>query len=181
MYAKDGEIGGWIIGPTSLTSGGVAIYSADQPDNATTTVGGSLPLNTWRFKAGNNFGVTSDGALYCTFGKIGGWEIGPTSLKSGNVAIYSADQTDGTAAVGNSGSINTWRFKAKDAFGVTSEGKLYSTSGSIGGWEIGPTSLTSGNVAIYSADQKDSIKIGSYYTKTWRLKVEDKFGVTSGG
>ena len=45
-------------------------------------IGGSDQISGWAFGAGTSFGVTKDGALYASSGKIGGWSIGETNFGS---------------------------------------------------------------------------------------------------
>ena len=87
---------------------------------------------TYKMVVGNQFALDDKGNLYCNGGKIGGWAINSTSLTSGDVGLYSADQTS-DSAVGNSGLIKTWRLKAGSNFGVTNEGVLYATNANLSG------------------------------------------------
>lgn len=43
-------------------------------------IGGSEQISGWAFGAGTSFGVTKDGELYASAGKIGSWSIGKTNF-----------------------------------------------------------------------------------------------------
>lgn len=95
ITASSGSIGGWNIGTDTNKS----LYYGNQTPGATTTnlvlsptsatnsnaIGGSGTGLTWFISAGKVFGVTTAGALYSTSGKIGGFNIGTTYLRNGNI------------------------------------------------------------------------------------------------
>lgn len=113
MTATSGLIGGWNISSSGFWKGGTAAA----PTSYLGSTGKKLTINgTERsniiFKAGDNFGVTSGGALYSSSGKIGGWTIGSTSLSgdgtiSGGtitgsyISSGSASISDGTVSGAN--------------------------------------------------------------------------------
>lgn len=131
ITATTGTIGGFSIGANSLTAG---------------TAGNSVGLNTtgYPFYAGNAtpasapFRVTSAGAVTATSGSIGGWTLGASSLTSGT----------GTSAVALS--TGPYSFYAGDAtpesapFSVTNSGIIKASSGTIGGWTISSSEISSG-------------------------------------
>lgn len=91
LFAKVGDIGGWTLGPTSLTSSnnrvGLAssgVYAFWAGANVGTP--GDTPV-------GAVFSVTRDGALTSTSGEIGGWVIkeGSLSAYNGRVQLLSDD------------------------------------------------------------------------------------------
>ena len=201
ITANDGDIGGWKIQDNSLSSGEVILYSGDQvlPSKI-----GNDELNTWRFKSGDKFGVTKEGILHATDvklsgdifasgGTIGSWNIVNNERledKSGEVVLYSGDQTKGTS-VNNSGQLTNWRLKAGKKFGVTKEGILYATdvnltgtiaaeSGDIAGWNIAEGSLTYGEFGkddsfhMYSKEYKSD-------STDYRMAIGSKFKITNGG
>lgn len=84
ITANEGHIGGengWAIKTGGLWSGGTEaapdVYLGTEGIEA--TVGGSNKSNLL-FKAGDNFGVAKDGAMYASKGDIAGWGIGSQSL-----------------------------------------------------------------------------------------------------
>lgn len=104
------------------------------------------------------FNVTSQGYITATGGKIGGWEMGATRLYSGSGANYVALDS-GTSGV----DYPIWagnETASSAPFRVTRAGALTSTSGSIGGWTIGGSTLSAGNITLNS---NGSISGGSTY------------------
>ena len=130
----------------------------------------------WREVIGTKFGVDSEGNLYASnvdingqitaiSGAIGGWQIGTDINKSlyYEYNIPGASQTnlvlspksaENAISIGGSETNLTWFISVGNIFGVTTEGKLYSTSGRIGGWVIDANSLqsVSGSVGLRSTD-----------------------------
>jgi hypothetical protein len=45
---------------------------------------GAGESKTWLLGIGSKFGVTNNGEIYATAGKIGGWALGSDSLKAGS-------------------------------------------------------------------------------------------------
>lgn len=109
--------------------------------------------------------LTIDGSITATTGTIGGWTIGATTLTGGNATLSSA----GTLVLGTANDVvylsandATYRLwvgnvtAATAAFSVTKAGALFatggtfsgaitSTSGTIGGFTIGATTLSATN------------------------------------
>lgn len=111
------------------------------------------------------FNVTSQGYITATGGKIGGWEMGATRLYSGSGANYVALDS-GTQGV----DYPIWagnETASSAPFRVTRAGALTSTSGNIGGWSIGSSTLTAGNITLNS---NGSIGGGSTYT--WAIGTD---------
>jgi hypothetical protein len=81
--------------------------------------------------------------------------LSPTGLKS-----------DGTVPAANS-QDEVYSIYSGNTFKVTPGGKLYSTSGQIGGWTINNTTLTGGNITLNS---NGSISGGSTYT--WSIGTD---------
>lgn len=75
------------------------------------SLGGSGSINGWCFGAGDNFGVTKEGKMYCSAGKIGGVTIyNDGSLRGGRVGIFPS----GVTFTGNS---NTFYYVIYDIDG----------------------------------------------------------------
>lgn len=93
------------------------------------------------------FRVNGDGSMSATKGDIGGWSITDSKIYSGNsttkVCVMQKPSKSSTIVFATGGNshddYNTCPFR------VTAEGKLYSTSGEIGGWTIDKTKIYSGN------------------------------------
>lgn len=125
---------------------------------STANIGGSGEVAGWNFTAGNNFGVRTDTStnsseLYVNRGKIGGFEIADTGIKTGDLG-----ETDGiylgnndTTPVSISGAEKTdWRLLLGSNFGVDSTGSLYASAGKVGGFNIDSSKL------YYYNSKKDS-------------------------
>lgn len=135
IYSSTGTIGGWNIGSTS-------IYSGTGTNRVQLS---SLTSSDYSIWAGNEvasnapFSVKKNGTIYSTSGTIGGWTIGSNSLHSGSSTTYVGMATNGDYAL--------WAGHATAAsapFRVKHDGTFVSSSGTIGGWSIGSTSIYSG-------------------------------------
>lgn len=72
IYSQSGKIGGWDIGTNILKNGNLGVdgsvwlLTADRANADAKAIGGSSSeLTTWRITAGDSFGVTKNGDLYC--------------------------------------------------------------------------------------------------------------------
>lgn len=158
IVAGAGSIGGFNIGADYVRD------AANSMGLASTVTGG----DDVRFWAGDTFAnratapfrVTEGGAVTATSGTIGGWTLSTTTLTASNVVINSA----GTIALGTLNDIlivsaadATYRLWAGNAtagsasFSVTKTGALFSNSGTIGGFTIGATTLSTGTGVNYIA------------------------------
>ena len=166
IYAKGGgEIAGWNIGDTKLYSTAkvgnnpkitidssiAAIYSNNKISMTDTKNGfyiGSdgFALGAYNSTKGHNpFQVNSEGSLFSNSGSIGGYTIDDNTLIGGS----------GSNCAGMSSKSGVqWAFWAGDEtagnapFHVGHNGALYSTSGQIGGWNIGTNKLSGGSMNI---------------------------------
>lgn len=202
------KAGGWIMTATGLyhgTESNITHYLGDARNdigvytNATNTaVTKNLNLV---FKAGDNFGVTTSGTLYAkgahisgnitsTTGTIGGWNISATALYHGteNAPTHYLGAAK-TLYVLNGNQANIV-FKAGNDFGVDSSGKLYATSGYIGGtsgWIIESQLLRNGatdstNDGAITLSTKDfSRTINGTSRSGLRLAIGKNFAVNKDG
>ena len=97
--SKGSSIGGFETDNNSIFSGGDWSSSNDKTptvfmstgSNNSYTIGGKK-TSGWCFGAGGKFGVTKNGAMYATSGKIGGWTIGESLYADlddgGRIALY---------------------------------------------------------------------------------------------
>lgn len=141
LYSDSGQIGGFTIYENSLRAG------SGNSQVGINSKGG------WAFWAGNPdtgdfpFKVSHDGKMYTTSGEIGGYRIGKDTLIGG---------TGGTQVGMCSRQGSAWAFWAgaedsgRAPFKVGHSGGLYSTSGQIGGWNIGTDRLSGGSMNIYA-------------------------------
>ena len=135
-----------------------------------------------------NFYVSPDGHIVAQSGTIAGWEIDDKSFRYGDLG--SADSmwlhrsgSDEKASIGGSGSIDGWTIGVGPSFGVTKDGKLYSTAGKIAGWDIGDRTLqkelTQGSmnyqISMQSPDgdgatEAFAVKSKRTYSSTWNTQ-----------
>lgn len=123
---------------------------------------GNILSNLWRLTIGSQFGVTSDGGLFATYGKIGGWDMGKNQLTNGTLGdicsfhMYSnnygvnSTKTIGDHSVeGTVGQTNPgWKLAIGNNFGVTADGKLYCSGGQVAGWNISSDGLFAGGINL---------------------------------
>ncbi len=117
------------------------------------------------------FYVNSAGQIHAAGGgDIAGWTIGDQALFKNNVGMNSnPNNTNGKKA-----------FYANDSFYVTHNGYLFSTSGKIGGWEIGEKALSNSNVGMNSDPNNSKYpSITGHNSKAFF--ATDKFYVTHDG
>lgn len=126
----DGEIAGWTISNTSLSSGtgGTTVGLDSGGTNPAIYCGSATPASA-------PFRVTNAGAMTATSGSIGGWSIGGSGLSGGSLEDYIGLVPGQGIFMGN----ETF---ADAEFSVTNAGVLKATSGTIGGWILGSTYLT---------------------------------------
>ena len=162
FLATKGTIGGWSITDSK-------IYSGDK-NSKVSVMQKSKDKNTIVFATGGEshddysdcpFRVTSGGNLYASKGEIGGWSI--TDSK-----IYSGTSTTKTCVMQKPTSTDTIVFAAggtnhssysSSPFYVTADGRLYSTSGKIGGFDITKTYIS--NTKKTYKDANDGVYIGN--------------------
>lgn len=143
IIATSGTIGGFTLSTNSIQNGtfgqdGSVMMSLGSNNSA--SIGDSGNINGWTFTAGSKFGVTKNGAMYATSGKIGGFNIDSTYLQS-------SDKT-----VGLSASASDWAFWAGGAgtdiakFRVNHAGKLWASNATI----AGNITATSGKIGKYN-------------------------------
>lgn len=86
--------------------------------------------------------ATLSGSVTATTGAIGGFTIGANTLSAGTDADYVALMSGGTNAI----QVGDSTF-ADAKFSVTAAGVIKAISGTVGGWTLGATSLSSGSGA----------------------------------
>ncbi|OQY25624.1 MAG: hypothetical protein B6244_14855 [Candidatus Cloacimonetes bacterium 4572_55] len=150
---------GQLIG-SKLTSSnwGLSLGSEFDLDAGTIKLGGSAIPEFSVTAAGilTATGATIAGTITATAGAIGGWEIGADTLEasSGEVGLSSA--------VTGWDDIRIWAGHATPSsapFKVTESGALTASSGAIGGFTLGATTLTATDLILDSGNQR--IKLGS--------------------
>lgn len=156
IIATSGTIGGFTLSTDSIQNG---TFGQDGSvmmclgSNNSASIGGSGNINGWTFTAGSKFGVTKNGAMYATSGKIGKYTITDSCLTTGG----------GSVCTGMGGTHAFWA-GSEDSnsapFHVSYNGSLYASKANIAG-EI---TATSGKIGKYRID--DYLITGSGSTCT---------------
>lgn len=160
IIATSGTIGGFTLSTNSIQNGalgqdGSVMMSLGSNNSA--SIGDSGNINGWTFTAGSKFGVTKNGAMYATSGKIGGFNIDSTYLQSSdNTVGLSASASDWAFWAGGA-DISTAKFRVNHAgqlwaTSATIAGNITATSGTIGGCSIKNNVLQIANANINSID-----------------------------
>lgn len=160
IIATSGTIGGFTLSTNSIQNGalgqdGSVMMSLGSNNSA--SIGDSGNINGWTFTAGSKFGVTKNGAMYATSGKIGGFNIDSTYLQSSdNTVGLSASASDWAFWAGGA-DISTAKFRVNHAgqlwaTSATITGNITATSGTIGGCSIKNNVLQIANANITSID-----------------------------
>lgn len=148
IIATSGTIGGFTLSTDSIQNG---TFGQDGSvmmclgSNNSASIGGSGNINGWTFTAGSKFGVTKNGAMYATSGKIGKYTITDSCLTTGGGSVCTGMGGNQAFWAGSNDSNNA-------PFHVSYDGSLYaskanisgtinSTDGSIGGWKIENSSI----------------------------------------
>ena len=177
VYASDGKIGGWYLGPTDLYKNDKVIYT--QSTNYEVGLKGSSGENDAAFyvkKRSNGdvvFAVQNNGCLtamnaviygsvYASAGKIGGWYLGPTDLYKNDNVIYTQSSTYEVGMKGSSGENDAAFYVKKRSngdvvFAVQNNG-----------------CLTAMNAVIYGTVYASDGKIGGWYLGPTDLYKNDK-------
>ena len=129
---------------------------------------GSSGLNAGASNQDNsklNFAVSSDGSLYSKAGKIGGWEIGPSSLSSGNIIISSAGSISATNGTSH--------------WGITDKGSVSFNDGTIGGITIQNDKIGDAGGSWYIS--KNSVYLPNLYVDSGAVTYNISGGSGTGG
>ncbi|MDT8382990.1 MAG: hypothetical protein RRB22_01090 [Gammaproteobacteria bacterium] len=135
LTSKSGSIGGWSIVADKLSIGSGVAHLELNPASGI-WMGADLIANA-------PFSVTPAGALTSKSGSIGGWNIAAAKLSIGS----------GVAHLELNPASGIWMgadLIANAPFSVTPAGALTSKSGSIGGWTLSATNLSSSGLIITS-------------------------------
>jgi hypothetical protein len=112
------KIAGWNIDNNSFYSGDTFassnIFLCNTGSSTKFDIAGSGKINGWVFKAGSDFGVLNNGAMYASSGKVAGWKIYPSFL-----GIESANLCDFYSTLSNlleNSSVFTYQFDDDSKF-----------------------------------------------------------------
>jgi hypothetical protein len=173
ITAKDGTIGGWTLGTSSITNLGSSKY-VGLLDAATDTDVAIFAGATNAAGSGAVFTVKNDGTVSATSGTIGGWTLGSSSLtagtgstsvgvSTGTTAFYAGNATPGSAPfrVTNAGVLTatgvditgTITANSGSFTGTISTSNITATGGTVGGWTLassGSTRFYAGTSSAYT-------------------------------
>lgn len=201
VKATLGEIAGWTIAAATLSKQDAVLSSEGYLALGTgnNIVRLDAQDETYRLWAGHAtaasapFSVTAAGAMKATAGTIGGWTISATILSATNLELESTGVVNvgSTTAVkddnvirlaANNATYRLWAGKwdaAAAPFSVTKEGAILATSGTVGGWTLGPDNLTGG-----SGDDVVVLSVGDETYRLWAgaaVAGDAPFSVTKAG
>ena len=138
-------------------------------------------LGTDGISLGTRFSVSPRGELVAYSGEIGGWNITKETLTAGNIKLNSEGSMEGGTG-GNKWSIGT---NGSATFNnITANGTGY-----IGGWKIGSSSLSAGNITLYSSGtiegdgwsiNKNTFNIGQQKNVTVKIKLDGNSSLGTG-
>lgn len=155
------SIGGWNLTKDSFyyTSGNntIGLYSSGK--NA--TVQGNK--TNYYILAGSKFGVTIDGNIYASGGKIGGWTINNSTLTGGNITI---DSSGDIKCVVNGKTM--WKL---DNAGQGTFHNILADTGYIAGWHIEPQSIWNDSGTSLNSNLSGNYHIDRYTIVTDSLKA----------
>lgn len=210
IVANGGKIGGFTIGENAIYTGTITSNADNNiglsSTDFTRTIGGTS-RNGLRFAIGDKTGITGDGILYvhslqATGGKIGGWNIasdflynyssvttGTASTQYGFRLCVGTTQTSSIIRVGSRTYDGASTYGAWDnTFYIRNDGYMFSSSGSIGNWNINSTSLSKGTwgtengIMLHSTGISTAKSIGgSNSISGWTITSGANFGVTKTG
>lgn len=157
IVANAGRIGDWTINNpgyggaisngTFGASGGVFITPSYT--NSAISIGGSSGSKNWTITAGSTFGITKEGELYATNGKIANWTIATNNLSTGTIGstngiLISTNNT--TNYTINGSSRSNLRLVIGTKFGVDNDGTLYANGANI--TNINGVNITAGTITV---------------------------------
>ena len=168
IIATSGTIGGFTLSTNSIQNG---TFGQDGSvmmclgSNNSVSIGGSGNINGWTFTAGSKFGVTKNGAMYATSGKIGKYTITDSYLITGNNSTCTGIGGNQAFWAGSDSSNDAPFHVSYDGSLYASKadiyGKINATSGKIGKFSIDSYALITGNTDSTSAG------IGADYVAFW--------------
>ena len=168
IEASSGQIGGWDISLSQLSSGNIIIDSVGEIRSADY----EQDTSGWKI-SGDGTAEFNDvivrGEVNATSGSIGGWNISTSQLTSGNIIIDSIGEIRSTNYISES---SGWRIAGDGSVefnNVIARGYIEADSGSIGGWNIGASQLTGGNIII---DSTGEIKSANYTSGVSGWKID---------
>ena len=182
------KIGTQIVQKVNNSTTIVPTYTANTTVNngiilnkSTTNVGNNYWLNTGHFRVGSEtaFMYWNGSDLYTT-GKInatGGSFTGDVKLDGGTL-FAGANANSGQRVRLNSSGIFAYKANGDQTFSLDTAGYLNSTSGLIGGWNLGATTLSNNGVVLDSS--AGQISVGSAPSNSVYLSSTGNFRIWAG-
>lgn len=166
LYAKEGNIGGWVLKTSYLQSSNGRVGMAPS-SNAAFWAGAGLSQESTSIGSTSEarFLVTQSGQLYCSnadvrgaitanSGEIGGWSINSGIISAGGISLNSS----GSISAGNGFSISGGGHLTCNSANIS--GTINAgNGGSIGGWKIVNGALVSsdGKIGLYPGNDNKLI------------------------
>lgn len=185
LTAREGTIGGWTITRNTIAAGNIVLNANGSMS------GGNSNGGTWSIA--QNGTATFNKLIAKSSGEIAGWTISANYLRgkpattngtdyiqiNSNGSITSPKWTlnrDGTAtftkiritAAGDSNSANATLMNINSKFIVKGDGSITATSGKIGGWTLGSSTIKAGNITLNSNGSMS----GGTGSKTWSIQTD---------
>lgn len=162
MSATRGDIGGWSITDSKIYSGDKSTkVSVMQKSTSRSTIVFATGGESHDDYSDCPFRVTSAGNLYASKGEIGGWSITDSKIYSGTsttkTCVMQKPETKDTIVFAAGGTSHS--SYSSSPFYVTADGRLHSTSGDIGGFNI-TSSYIAKSKKSYN-DANDGVYIGT--------------------
>lgn len=138
LKSSSATIGGWTINKDSIfTNADSDTTYSNSVKISSTTFGATIAgqeASTWRLTIGNKFGVTKDGNIHASGGRIAGWTIDQDSISTGVIindptktpdvnAVRLCKTTYASKVTGRE--LSYLRFNIGSDFGVDQNGTLY--------------------------------------------------------
>ncbi len=180
ITATSGTIGGFTLGATTLTATNLVLDAGNQRiklGSGTDVVTLDAADATYRLAIGHStyasapFRVTKAGAVTATSGTIGGFTLASTTLTTTNLRLDAGNEKivlgTGTDVVTLDAADATYRLAighstyASAPFRVTKAGAVTATSGTVGGFTLGATTLTATNLVLDAGNQKLTLGTGT--------------------
>jgi hypothetical protein len=165
-----------LVTPT-LTAG---TYHGIILNKSTTNVGNNFWLTTGQFRVGNptEFMYWNGTNLYLTgnINATGGNFTGNVKLNGGTLFAGASPDTGQRVRLNSSG-VFAYNSAGAQTFSLDTAGYVNSTSGLIGGWNLGATTLSAGSVVLDSAGQ---ISVGSAPSNSVYLSSTGNFRMWAG-
>jgi fibronectin-binding autotransporter adhesin len=143
ITANKGSIGGWSVGATTITGGALTLNS-----NGSITGSTNFKVSPTGILEASSANIT--GTITANNGTIGGWNISPTTITGGTLTLNS----NGTITGSGNFTLSPAGILQANSATLTSanvSGTITANDGTIGGWNISPTKISSGTLILSSS------------------------------